>query len=161
MKQQLESLDKIPFEDFLNKSLVIKNDLVNDLIRQLKATKKHDERFKLALFLVDNFKDKRIIPELIKLIKKPELKSHNADLVFACSEYSDTQPYLNFFIDLVINEDFNVAWNAYYTIIGMKGEILKKKSISILNKLNGALGKQDSEKDKIIGSLKLFFEQYV
>ena len=147
-------------KNLLEESMQLKSNLILKLLKLLKQTNDHSDRKDIALFIVDNFRDKRILPALIALIKKPELQMHNADLVYACSEYPDTKSHLRFFVDLVITGDFHVSWNAYQTIINMRGDFEKRKCNEMIKKLSNAISKNDEEKNDIIKALIARFEKF-
>lgn len=146
-------------KNLLEELLKLKDDIVIQLLEVLKQTNDPSVRKNVSLFLVDNFTDKRIMPALIKLIRNPELQMHNADLVYACSEYSDTKSHINFFIDLVIKGDFQVSWNAYETIIRMSGDFGPKECAKFQKILKNAFSENDAEKNDILNALVQYFDR--
>jgi len=140
--------------DSFNKILETKNGIVNELLELIRNTNNHVVREKTILFLIDNFKDDKILPCLLELIKRPDLQNYNAFIVFACGEYSDCKENIEFFFELVLNYDFHVAWNAAEIIIKMRPPFEKQTISNFLNILI-------QEKPKIIGPKIDFFENLI
>ena len=96
---------------------------IEDLFNQIEAEDPFSEHIReLVLKLVDEYKDDRITPFIIKLMKKGSVKELNSILLYSCHEYSVTEciPYFNYFIDIIINSNFEAAWAAASLISDMR-----------------------------------------
>lgn len=145
--------------DVIDKLILDKSNIVEKLINILETTLDLKVRKKVVLSLVDNFKDERIIPVIINLIKRPDLVNNNAILVFALGEYSDCKEYLEFLIDIFLNYDYHVALNSYNIIINMPPPFEEKTISKVLEKINSSREKIDKDKEKMIEELISFFEE--
>jgi hypothetical protein len=141
----------------IKECLHVKNELSKILLMVLKETSNSKIREEVAYALIDNFKNDEIIPVLIELIKKPELKNHNASLVYALGEYSDCKEYLEFLTDLVLYYDYHTGLNAFNIIISMPMPFdenivkrqLEKLSVNIL----------DSDREVLVNDLISFYSE--
>jgi hypothetical protein len=124
------------------------------LLELLNNTTNSKIRDKVALALVDNFKNPNIVPTLLKLVQRPDLKKHNAFLLFACSEYSDCKEHLELLVEFILKYDYHVAWNAYGIIINMPPPFDEDMIFSILRKIEST--KIRGKKKEIISSLVAF-----
>ena len=98
---------------------------------------------KSVLNLLSELKHKESVPVFIEAIKSEKYAGERKDLVACCWQngliYNE---YLPVFIDLVINEEFQVAFEAFTVIENMFGriedEIIDKEIIKITDALNDA-----------------------
>ena len=98
---------------------------------------------KAILHLLGDLKDKDSIPVIISAIQNEKYTNEKRELVASCWQngliYNE---YLPFFIDLVIHEEFPIAFEAFTVIENMYGiiqeEVLQKESLKIENAVNSA-----------------------
>jgi hypothetical protein len=160
---QLKGINSMDIEEVINtieELTEVKNDITKTLINVLEETTDPKIRKKAVLSLVDNFKDERIIPALINLIKRPDLEKNNAILVYALGEYSDCKEHLLFLIDLILDFDFHVAWNAYNIILSMSPPFDEAVIKDLMKRIEDALGKNE-EKEVLLNDLILFFKSII
>lgn len=98
---------------------------------------------KSVLNLLSELKNKESIPAFIAAIKDEQYLSVRKDLVACCWQNGlNYNEYLPFFIDLVINEEFQVAFEAFTVIENMFGkvpnEVIHKEIIKITDALKNA-----------------------
>lgn len=145
----------------LTELVCIKKEIISALLSLMQNTNSHKVRDKVALTIVDNFRDDKIIPTIIELIKKPELIEHNAKLVYACGEYSDCRNFVEFFVDFVLNYDYHVAWNATNIILNMQCNFDENTVSRILQKIRTEKNSIDENKLDFVDDLISFFEKLV
>ncbi len=137
-----------------------KNNDVIKIINLINQTNDNKLRSELVFTLIDNFKDKRIIPALIDLIKREDLKNHNASFVFACNEYSpeECKNRIDFFIDLVINGDYETSMASAQLILDFPEPYKWSENLldKLENKLRVSLEENIQNKEFIIDVLKMF-----
>ena len=146
--------------NLIKQIIIDKNDRVSQLIQLIKNTDDHKYRNELIYTLVDNFKDKRIIPTLIDLIKKEDLKHYNASIIYACNEYSpyECKDHISLFVDTVINGDYEASMASAQLIIDFpepydwEDDLLNR----LENDLASSLDKDNDNKEFIREVLKLF-----
>jgi hypothetical protein len=104
---------------FIKEIVNSKEKAVYELIELINETNSHESRRELIFTLIDNFKDDRIVPTLINLIKREDLNHFNGSIIFACKEYSpeECKPYLELFTDIVINGDYEASWGSASLIL--------------------------------------------
>lgn len=154
-----------------NEKLIIKRivnskeNSVKELTELINETNNHEFRRELIFTLVDNFIDDSIISTLINLIKREDLKHYNGSIIFACNEYSpeDCKPYIELFIDIVINGDYEASWSSSSLILNFPApydvwetelldKLLAKLKLSMSDDKNG-------NKEFIEVVLKMFEEE--
>ncbi len=126
------------------------NSLLKECLNLLVETNDDGIRNELALLIVNNFKSKEIIPTLISLIKRKDLKRKTGTLIFACNEYSpkECKEYLEFFVNIVIMGSYESSWSSAQLILDFPEPYYDWKD-SLLNKLENKLLKAlDDEKNK-------------
>lgn len=139
----------------VNSLIELKTDIVKNLLSVLSDTEDNELRKFIALAIVDNFKDDRIIPNLKELIKKDSLKNNNAILVYALGEYSNDSSLLDFLVDLILNFDYHVAWNALSIIKSMDANFEESIIENLILKVN-AFEINDRSKEDLTHNLKFF-----
>ena len=100
----------------------------------------HIEIKKSILNLLSELKDKESIPVLIAAIQDEKYINERKDLVSSCWQNGLTfNEYLPFFIDLIIQEEFLIAFEAFTVIENMVGKIEEKVIDAEIIKINEAL----------------------
>jgi hypothetical protein len=133
-----------------------KSKLVDTLIYTIETTKDKKILKDSILLLIDNFKDDRIIPLLKKLIKSPEMVGYNAFLVYALGSYIEYSIDFMFFVDLIISEDYHVAFNAYNIIANYFNDIDNELIEQIVIKLKLNYSTQVEKKEFFDNMLNFF-----
>ena len=112
---------------------------------------------KAILELLSEIKDKTSIPALISAIKNDKYLIERKELVASCWQNGlGYNEYLTLFIDLVINSDFLVAFEAFTVIENMYGiipEEVIEKEIKIIEK---ALMVSDAQKGYLLNNILTF-----
>ena len=97
--------------------------------------------------LFANLKDKDTIPLIIAAIQNERYAPELKQLVSCCWENGlDYTPYLSLFVDLLIESDFLVAFEAYTVITNMTVTIEQAKIDLEIEKLDRALPNTSEEK---------------
>lgn len=139
-----------------------KNASVSELIEAISKTSDHELRTNLIFTLIDNFKDDRITLTLINLIKREDLKHYNGSIIFACNEYNpdECKPYLDLFIDIVINGDYEASMNSAGLILDFQEpyEWEEKLLTELKTKLQLALKIENGNREFIEAILKILSE---
>jgi hypothetical protein len=139
-----------------------KNMMVAELLEAINKTNDHELRTNLVFILIDNFKDDRIILSLINLIKREDLKHHNGSLIFACNEYNsdECKPYLELFIDIIINGDYEASMNSAGLILDFQEPYEWEEDLlnELKTKLQLAFKSDKKNKEFIEAILKILSE---
>jgi hypothetical protein len=116
------------------------------LMEMLHLSKDKEIRSKIhSLFA--NLKEKDTIPLIIAAIKNERYAPELQQLVSCCWENGlDYAPYLSLFVDLLIESDFLVAFEAYTVITNMTTTIDQVKIDIEIEKLDKALHTTSEEK---------------
>lgn len=154
----LKSQDAKQIEESIKSLIELKNNTVKIMLSALIETKDNKTRKEIALSIVDNFKDERIIPTLKELIIDKKLEKENAILVYALGEYSNSMELLDFLVELVLNKDFHTALNAICIIFSMIPQFNKELVTNLLNKVE-VTKVIDDDKIELIQDLKLFLKK--
>ena len=98
---------------------------------------------KSILNLLSEMKDKESIPTLIAAIENEKYSNERKDLVASCWQNGLTyNSYLPFFTDLIIREEFLIAFEAFTVIENMVGkieeEVVEKELVKITEALKDA-----------------------
>lgn len=109
------------------------------------------------LKLLGELKHSDAVDQLIHVIQDPIYKNEQSALVACCWENGlNYSQYLPFFADLVIEEEFETAFEAFTVIENMYGKIDKSVEIQILDKINLALATANEQKNYLLkGLLKI------
>ncbi len=152
------------YKELIKEIVEGKNKSVSELIGLINTATDNEFRAELIFTLVDNFKDDRITLTLVNLIKRQDLKHHNGRIIFACNEYSadECKPYLELFIDIVINGDYEASWSSSGLILDFQepyewedtllDELIIKLKVAMNDNKNG-------NKEFIEAVLKMFEEE--
>lgn len=139
-----------------------KNESVTELIELINKTNNHEFRRELIFTLIYNFKDNRITPVLINLIKREDLTHYNGSIIFACHEYNldECKPYLELFIDIVINGDYEASWSSCSLILDFQEPYEWEETLlaESKTKLQLALKTKNGNKEFIEAILKILSE---
>jgi hypothetical protein len=107
-----------------------------------------------VLNLLSELKNKACIPDLIAAIKNEKYTDERKDLVACCWQNGLIyKEYLSFFIDLVIREEFLIAFEAFTVIENMYGEIEDEVIDKEIVKVNDALKSASVEKAYLLNGL--------
>ncbi len=153
----LKSQNTQQIEDSIKSLIELKNYSVKIMLNALVETKDNKIRHEIALSIVDNFKDERIIPTLKELIIDKKLEGKNAILVFALGEYSNSTELLDFLVELILNKDYHTALNAINIIFSMIPQFNEELATNLLNKVE-LIKIIEDDKVEIIQDLKLFLK---
>jgi len=153
----LKSQNTQQIEDSIKSLIELKNYTVKIMLNALVETKDNKIRHEIALSIVDNFKDERIIPTLKELIIDKKLEGKNAILVFALGEYSNSTELLDFLVELILNKDYHTALNAINIIFSMIPQFNEELATNLLNKVE-LIKIIEDDKLEIIQDLKLFLK---
>ena len=98
---------------------------------------------KSVLNLLSELKNKESIPAFIAAVKNDKYDSERKELVACCWQNGlSYNEYLPVFIDLVINNEFQIAFEAFTVIENMVGkveeEVIENETIKINNALKNA-----------------------
>jgi len=144
-------------EKELTDLIIQKEDCVTTLINLIEKTSNEEVRKKSLFYLIDNFKDDRIIPFLKKNILSEKFRNKNAIFVYALGEYSNCRNELDFLVNLIVTQDYHVAMNAYNIIGDYYPEFDKiqlKNALKIIKDNKNSL----KEKEEFIKNVKTFIE---
>ncbi|MGE5394229.1 MAG: HEAT repeat domain-containing protein [Candidatus Saccharibacteria bacterium] len=101
--------------------------------------------------LFANLKEKETIPMLVNAIQDQKYEEVQKQLVSSCWENGlDYTPYLPVFIDLLIEKDFLVAFEAYTVITNMEKAIDQRLIDVEIEKLDKAMHHTTSEKKSLM-----------
>ncbi len=129
------------------------------LIELLHATGNKDIRKSILNFLSD-LKHREAIPILMEAIQNQEYAGELQSIISACWENGlDYSSYLPVFIDLVIEREFIVAFEAYTVITNMTGRISNSVKETECNKIREALRNSDSNKNDLLQDLLDFLPE--
>jgi len=127
--------------------------LLGEMIELLHNTEDLEIK-KSLLNLLSELKDKESVNVLVAAIKNEKYSEECAALVACCWQngliYNDHLPC---FIDLVINEEFLVAFEAFTVIENMYGRIEEKIIELEVLKVNKALKSADEQKSYLLNGL--------
>jgi len=106
----------------------------------LLSTSKSEEIKKSISQLLSNLKDKDSVPLLVAAIQNPGYQSELKQLVSSCWENGlDYSYYLTVFVDLMIQKDFIIAFEAYTVIVNTETKIDQNLLDIEIDKLEKAL----------------------
>jgi hypothetical protein len=127
--------------------------LLGEMIELLHDTE-NPEIKKSLLNLLSELKDKESVNVLIAAIKNEKYSKECKDLVACCWQngliYNE---HLPFFIDLVINEEFLVAFEAFTVIENMYGRIEDEVIEGEILKVNNSLKSASEQKAYLLNGL--------
>ena len=124
------------------------NSILVELIELLHNTK-HTEIKKNILRLLSELKDKESVPVLTEAITNKKYTNECKDLVTCCWQNGlSYNEYLPVFIDLVIHEEFPIAFEAFTVIENMYGNIEDEIIEQEIAKINDAI-KEIKDKHKV------------
>lgn len=150
------------YKKLIKKIINYKNKSVAELLEAINKTSDHELRTNLVFTLIDNFKDDRITPALINLIKREDLIHYNGGIIFACNEYNpdECKPYLELFIDIVINGDYEASWSSCSLILDFQEPYEWEETLlaELKTKLQLALKDENLNKEFIEAILKILDE---
>ncbi len=152
----LKSTDSKHLLNTIDKIRKSGNSLLLDGLIDLLHNTEHSEIKHCVLNLLSELKDKACIPDLIAALKNEKYINERKELVACCWQngliYKD---YLSFFIDLVIHEDFLVAFEAFTVIENMYGKVEDQVIAKEIIKVKDALINASEEKAYLLNGLLL------
>lgn len=160
IKNLLQSLDAKQVEDSIKVLIEVKNYSVKIMLNELIYAKDNRIRKNIALSIVDNFKDERIIPALKELIIDNKTENENAILVYALGEYSNSIELLDFLFELVMYKDYHTALNAINIIFSMVPQFNDSLVSNLLNKVEN-IDFIEVDKKELIQDLTTFLKNQI
>ena len=152
------SIEEVAFHNL--KTLVNKKkiSLVHELNEIVETTKNHEVRDSVAKILYC-IRHKTSLKAYINAIKNPMSRNHRGYLVLCCAAY-DCSPFLSFFIDLVLVENYYTTSNALLVIKEMNGPFNFSQYKNSINKLSMYLQEnKHNERSEIVADLLNFMLQ--
>jgi hypothetical protein len=120
------------------------------LLELLRQSKNTEIKAKITGLLA-NLKDNETIPLLVNTIQDQKYESQLQQIVSACWENGlDFTPYLPVFVDLLIEKDFLVAFEAYTVITNMEKAIDQRLIDIEIEKLDKAMHSTSDEKKALM-----------
>jgi len=120
------------------------------LLELLRQSKNPEIKSKI-IGLLSNLKEKDAIPLIIEAIQNQKYAPELKQLVSCCWENGlDYSIYLSIFVDLLIESDFPVAFEAYTVITNMTATIDQAKIDTEIEKLDQAMHTTTDEKKALI-----------
>ncbi len=112
----------------------------------LHSTKEADEDIRTKIItILSNIKQKNAAEKLVLLLQNEQYREEWKTLALCCwSNGLDYTPYLSVFIDLIINEPFETALEAFTVIENMDGFLPFAEKAECLNKIQNAIDKGKS-----------------
>ena len=127
--------------------------LVGEMIELLHDTK-HSEIKKNVYNLLSELKDTASVHVLIAAIKNEKYSKERAELIACCWQNGlSYNEHLPFFIDLVIREEFKIAFEAFTVIENMYGKIEEEVIEIEIIKVNDALKGANEQKAYLLNGL--------
>jgi hypothetical protein len=128
------------------------------LVELLHETENHDIK-KRILNLFSELKSTETIPLMIDAIKNKKYADVLKDLLTCCWQNGlNFSPWLPLFIDLVINEEFLVSFEAFTVIENMYGKIDDIFIARQLAKIDDSLQNADKQKKYLLNELKIIIQ---
>ncbi len=116
------------------------------LIELLHTSQDKEVRAKISNLLA-TLKDIDAIPFLIEAILDLKYVQELKELVSACWENGlDYSTYLSLFVDMLIEKDFIIAFEAYTVLMNMESKIDQEKIDQEIDKLQKSLSSADEQK---------------
>lgn len=151
---KLKSTDSEIVLETIGKVRVSGSSLLLGEIIELFHNTEHPEIKKSLLNLMSELKDKESVNVLIAAIKNEKYSKDRAALVACCWQngliYNE---HLAYFIDLVIHEEFLIAFEAFTVIENMYGRIGEEVIDHEVLKVNKALKSADEQKAYLLNGL--------
>jgi HEAT repeat protein len=127
--------------------------VLNDLIDLLRNTRIESIK-KSILNLLSELKDETSIPVLISAIRDEKYIGERKELIACCWQNGLIyNAYLSDFIDIIINEEFPAAFEAFTVIENMFGTIADEIIEVEIIKVTNALKNSDEEKTYLLNGL--------
>ena len=130
------------------------------LVELLHSTENADIKKRIAK-LLSTLKHSDAIPLIIEAIENKKYAGELRYLVSACWENGmDYSEHLPLFIDLVIEQEFMVAFEAYTVITNMSGKISQQIADRESHKIKEAILEADTQKKKLLHDLLDFLPHF-
>lgn len=129
------------------------------LFELLHSTRDEDVKKSITGLLAE-LKHREVIPLLVEAIQNKQYAGELQSIVSACWENGlDYTEYLSVFVDLVIEKEFLVAFEAYTVIANMTGKISNAIQEAQSRKIKEALRNTDSNKNDLLQDLLDFLPE--
>jgi hypothetical protein len=129
------------------------------LLELLHSTSEEDVKKSITGLLAE-LKHREVIPVLIDAIRNKQYASELQSIVSACWENGlDYSEYLSVFVDLVIEKEFLVAFEAYTVITNMTGKISNAIQEAESRKIKEALRNPGNNKNDLLQDLLDFLPE--
>lgn len=120
------------------------------IIELLHHSNNPEVKTKIKLLLA-NLKDKDSVTYLVSAIKNEKYANELKDLISACWENGlDFSAHLNVFVDILINNSFEEAFEAYTVLINTETKVLSSEIEVITGKLEIALSECSIQKKPLL-----------
>lgn len=163
-----KKLDKITLKNLQSENSNIVSDTLNKLsesgnstyipvLIELLHSTQNDEIRKRITRLLAELKHSDAIPLIIEAIENKQYVNELQHLVSACWENGmDYSKYLSVFTDLIIGNDFLVAFEAYTVITNMTGKISEDMYLEESQKIKAAMENAEDNKKQIMKDILNF-----
>lgn len=150
----LKSTDPDFLLDTIDKIKESGNNFITAYIIDLLHNTEHSEIKKSVLNLLSELKNQESVPSLIAAIKNEKYTNEHKDLIACCWQNGlNYNVYLPLFIDLVLQEEFLIAFEAFTVIENMYGNIEDEIIDVEVIKINDALKNASEQKAYLLNGL--------
>lgn len=133
---------------------------LNDIIELLHTSNNSEIKEAVSSFLCD-LKEQNSVINIINAIKNIKYKNELEVLVSSCWQSGlDYSAYLAFFTDLVINEKYIVAVEAFTVIENMPSDFSEEEIENNISKIQTAIHLKEKEKSYLFAELIKVFERW-
>ena len=103
-------------------------------------------------------RDDRAIRPILDLIRSAKSEGARGTLVWALEAF-DCAPYIELLVDLVVNDNYEVARNAASAIVSSEGEVDPAGWRRCMDRLRSAIPKASEERVEVLQKLLARFEE--
>ena len=147
----LKSADSLKVLDTIEELRVLGKTSDIPVLLELLHTSQNPEIKSKITALLGDLKEKDTIPLIIEAIQNPEFASELKQLISCCWENGlDYSNYLSVFVDLLIECDFIIAFEAYTVITNIEKTIDQTKIDIEIEKLDQAMHTTSAEKKALM-----------
>lgn len=130
------------------------------LVELLHSTQNHEIKKRVTTLLAE-LKHSDAIPLIIEAIRNQKYSDDLQYLVSACWENGmDYSEHLPLFVDLMLEQDFMVAFEAHTVITNMTGKISSELCGQLTQKIQGALASMDESKRGLLEEILDFLPAF-
>lgn len=159
--KELVSNDDLHVTNALNSIRRSGNSAYLPYVFELFAKSPNDNVLKLISQLINDLKNEEAIEYIMDAIKNPLYKKYLYYLVSSCwisgLDYSKYHPI---FIDVVLKEEYQVAFEALTVIENMLHNLSKDETEMCLDKLNSSIESIPTDKRSLVNELVKIIENY-